>query len=62
MAAWGELSFKVLRLETAGDDVLARLGNFLIARAAFDTPVSLWPIAQIELRQRARVILKSQRD
>jgi hypothetical protein len=62
MAAWGELSFKVLRLETAGDDVLARLGNFLIARAAFDTPMSLWPIAQIELRQRARVILKSQRD
>jgi hypothetical protein len=62
MAEWGELSFKVVRLETAGDEVLARAGNFLVARAAFDTSVSLWPIGEIELRQGERVILKSKQD
>jgi hypothetical protein len=59
MVEWGELSFKVVRLEQAGQEVLARAGNFLVARAAFDTSVSLWPNAQIELRQGARVIHKS---
>jgi hypothetical protein len=59
MVEWGELSFKVVRLETGGQEVLARAGNFMVARAAFDTSISLWPVAEIELRQGARVILKS---
>jgi hypothetical protein len=42
--------------------VLARAGNFMVARAAFDASVSLWPVAEIELRQGARVILKSKND
>jgi hypothetical protein len=62
MVEWGELTFKVIRLETGGQEVLARAGNFMVARAAFDTPVSLWPVAEIELRQGARVILKSKDD
>jgi hypothetical protein len=59
MVEWGELSFKIVRLEKAGQEVLARAGNFMVARAAFDTSVSLWPNATIELRQGARVIHKS---
>jgi hypothetical protein len=60
MTEWGELSFKVVRLETGGQEVLARAGNFMIAGAAFDTSVSLWPVAEIELRHTgARIILKS---
>jgi hypothetical protein len=39
--------------------VLARAGNFLVALAAFDTSVSLWPNAEIELRQGTRVIHSS---
>ena len=35
MVEWGELSFKIVRLEQAGQEVLARAGNFLVARAAF---------------------------
>jgi hypothetical protein len=27
MVEWGELSFKVVRLETGGQEVLARAGN-----------------------------------
>jgi hypothetical protein len=59
MVEWGELSFIVVRLEKAGQEVLARAGNFMVARAAFDTSVSLWPTAEIELRQAARVIHSS---
>ena len=54
-----ELIFKIVRVETAGDEVLATACNFVVAGAAFDASVSLWPTAWIELRQGARVINKS---
>jgi hypothetical protein len=53
---WGELSFKVVRLEQGGQELVARASNFTVARAAFDTCVALWPTAWIELRQGARII------
>ena len=62
MAEWGELSFKVVRLETAGQEVLARAGNILVARAAFEISVSLYQTDEIELRQGSRVICSSKRD
>jgi hypothetical protein len=61
MAEWGELSFKVVRLEQAGQNVLARSGNILVARAAFDVSVSLYQAAEIELQQGSRVICSSSR-
>ena len=62
MTEWGELSFKVVRLEKAGQEVLARAGNIMVARAAFDVSVSLYQNAEIELRQGSRVICSSKRD
>ena len=59
MTEWGKLTFKVVRIETAGQELLALAGNFIVARAAFDTSVALWPTAWIELRQGARVLNKS---
>jgi hypothetical protein len=59
MIEWGELSFKVMRLGQTGQEVLARAANLLVARGAFDTSVSLWTAAEIELRQGARVICSS---
>jgi hypothetical protein len=56
MVEWGELSFKVVRLEPAGQEVLARAGNVMMARAAFDVAVSLYQTDQIELKQGSRVI------
>jgi hypothetical protein len=47
----GELSFKVVRLKKAGQELLARAGNIMVARAAFDVSVSLYQSAEIELRQ-----------
>ena len=58
MVEYGELRFKVVRIETARQEVLARLSNLIVARAAFDVSVSLWPSTWIELRQDARVIEK----
>jgi hypothetical protein len=62
MVEWGELSFKVVRLETAGQEVLARASNIIVARAAFDVAVSLWQSAEIELRQGTRVIRSSKQN
>jgi hypothetical protein len=56
MSEWSELSFKVVRLEKAGQEVLARAGNIMVARAAFDVSVSLYQTDEIELRQGSRVI------
>jgi hypothetical protein len=44
MTEWGELSF---RLEKAGQEVLARAGNIMVARAAYDVSVSLYQSAEI---------------
>jgi hypothetical protein len=58
MTEFGELRFKIVRIETAGQEVLGRLSNLILARAAFDVSVSHWPSAWIELRQDARIIEK----
>jgi hypothetical protein len=42
--------------------VMARAGNIMVARAAFDVSVSLYQSAEIELRQGSRVICSSKRD
>jgi hypothetical protein len=34
MTEWGKLTFKVVRIETAGQELLALAGNFIVARAA----------------------------
>jgi hypothetical protein len=48
------------RSKPTADELVATAGNFQVARAAYDTAVSLWPKNLIELRQGARVVLKSQ--
>jgi len=45
-----------------GQEVLARAGNVLVARAAYDMAVSIWGAAEIELRQGSRVICSSHRN
>ena len=58
MTEFGELRFKIVRIETAGQEVLGRLSNLIVARAAFDVSVSLCPSSWIELRQDSRIIEK----
>ena len=62
MVEYGELSFKVVRLEPSGQEVIARAGNYQIGKAAFDKALFVYPTQHIELRQGARVICKSKED
>ena len=54
-----DLIFRVVEADISGDTIIATAANFLVARAAFDTAVSLWPNRQIELVQGEQVLLKS---
>src|SRR5262249_50114489 len=44
----------VVEVAPSGDRIIAMADNLMVARAAFDTAVALWPDSPIELRQRAR--------
>jgi hypothetical protein len=55
-----DLNFKVVEVTSSGDRIIAMADNLAVARAAFDTAVSLWPGLTIELRQKARVIASSE--
>jgi hypothetical protein len=55
-----DLNFKVVEIAPSGDRIIATADNLAVARAAFDTAVSLWPGLAIELRQKARVIASSE--
>jgi hypothetical protein len=57
-----ELNYKVVEVAPSGDRIIATADNLAVARAAFDTAVSLWPGSSIELRQKARVIVQSKRE
>jgi hypothetical protein len=50
-----DLPFKVVRTNGT-DEVLARAGNLLVGRAAFEKAVTLYPQDRIELRHLARII------
>jgi hypothetical protein len=54
-----DLLFKVVEVAPSGDRIIATADNLAVARAAFDTAVSLWPGSAIELRRKARLIVSS---
>lgn len=59
MVEYGELSFKVVRLDAVGQEVIARAGNYEICKAAFDKALFVYPTQHLELCQGTRVICKS---
>jgi hypothetical protein len=54
-----ELAFKIVKLVGPHDEVVARSSNFLICKAAFEKALFVWPNEHLEMRQGARIILKS---
>jgi hypothetical protein len=54
-----ELSFKIVKVQGGHDEVIALVGNLLICRAAFEKALFVYPQEHLELRQGARIILKS---
>jgi hypothetical protein len=57
-----ELPFKIVAMHGPKDEVIARVENFLICRAAFEKALFVYPDAHLEMRQRARIILKSKEE
>src|SRR5271166_5679599 len=53
-----DLGFKIVKTN-GGDELLARIGNYEICKAAFEKALFLYPNEHLEMRQGARVILKS---
>jgi len=54
-----ELPYRIVKTYNASDELVARVGNLEVSIAAFQRAVFVWPNEHLELRQGARVILKS---
>jgi hypothetical protein len=52
------LSFKIVKTNTQ-DEVIVRGSNYEICKAAFEKAIFVYPNDHLEMRQGARVILKS---
>jgi hypothetical protein len=57
-----ELSFKIVKMLGPRDEAIARVENFLICKAAFEKALFVYPDAHLEMRQGARIILKSKEE
>jgi hypothetical protein len=57
-----ELSFKIVKVYDARDEVIVRSSNFLICKAAFEKALFVYPKDHLEMRQGARILLKSKED
>jgi hypothetical protein len=57
-AKMDDLGFKIVKTN-GGDELLARISNFEICKAAFEKAIFVYPNDHLEMRQGARVILKS---
>lgn len=54
-----ELAFKVVG---AHDEVIARVENFLICRAAYEKVLFVYPKDHLQMRHGARIIMKSEEE
>jgi hypothetical protein len=61
-SAMDELSFKIVKIYDARDEVIVRSSNFLICKAAFEKALFVYPNDHLEMRQGARILLKSKED
>jgi hypothetical protein len=52
-------AFKIVKVHGAADEVLARIKNYEICRAAFEKALFVYPKEHLEVRQGTRIVLKS---
>ena len=55
-------AFKIVKVHGGSDEVLARIDNYEICKAAFERALFVYPTEHLEVRQGARIILKSKED
>jgi hypothetical protein len=54
-----DLAFKIVKIDGGHQEVLAQIDNFAICKAAYEKALFVYPNEHLELRNGARVILKS---
>jgi hypothetical protein len=59
---WKPITPKRGSLLHADSQVIPRVENFLICKAAFEKALFVYPDAHLEMRQGARIILKSKEE
>jgi hypothetical protein len=52
------LGFKIVKTN-GGDELIARISHYEVCKAAFEKAIFVFPNDSLEMRQGARVILKS---
>jgi hypothetical protein len=52
-------AFKIVKVHGAADEVMARIDNYEICKAAFEKALFVYPREDLEMRQGARFVLKS---
>jgi hypothetical protein len=57
-----ELAFKIVKVVGAHDEVIARVEIFLICRAASEKALFVYPTDNLEMRQGARVVMRSKEE
>jgi hypothetical protein len=45
-----ELSFKIVKVHGTGDELIARVDNFEVCKAAFEKALFVWPAEHLEMR------------
>ena len=59
---WTSYPSKIVKMHGSKDEVIARVENFLICKAAFEKALFVYPNDHLEMRQGARIILKSKEE
>jgi hypothetical protein len=57
-----ELSFKIVKIVEQHDEVVLQSSNFQICEAAFQKALFVWPTEHLQMRQGARIVLKSKEE
>jgi hypothetical protein len=57
-----ELAFKIVKTYSHGDEVIAKISDFAVCKAAFEKALFVYPNEHLQMRQGARVIAKSKED
>jgi hypothetical protein len=54
-----DLAFKIVKIDDGQQEVIARVDNFAVCQAAYEKALFVYPNEHLEMRNGARIILKS---
>jgi hypothetical protein len=57
-----DLSFKIVKVNGGHDQVIARVENLVICRAAYEKALFVYPTDHLQMRHGTRIIMKSEEE